>query len=48
VGIHATCCCCIVSLLGIVELGDRDPGLKSVLLSCCRIVRLTHVHIMLI
>ncbi len=27
VGIHAVRCCYIVSLLGIVELEDRDPGL---------------------
>ncbi len=47
-GIHVACCCCIISLLGIVELGYKDPRLKSVLLSCCRIVRRTHVGILLI
>ncbi len=47
VGIHVVCCCCIASHLGVVELENKGPRLRSVLLSCCRIVRQTHVHILL-
>jgi hypothetical protein len=47
VGIHVVCYCCIAFQLGLVELENKGPGLRSVLLSCCRIVKWTHVRILL-